>query len=72
MKIRLLLALVSALLVSACATPIKPATATEADASAAYINAVENAAFGRATRVLWVHPPSNKDLEAEEQRHSRW
>lgn len=72
MKTRLLLALSLTFLVSACATTVKPATATEADASAAYMLAVENAAFGRATRVLWVNPPKNEDLEAERERRSRW
>lgn len=73
MKIRLILALLLTFLVSACATTLKPATATEADPAAEYILAVENAAFGRATRVLWVNPPRNEDLEASGRtRRSRW
>jgi hypothetical protein len=66
MKIRFLLTLSAALMLSACATStVKPAIATEADSAAAYIYAVENAAFGRATRILWVNPPRNKDLEGD-------
>lgn len=73
MKTRILLALSLTFLVSACATAVKPATATEADTAAAYMLAVENAAFGRSTRVIWVNPPKNKDLEANERtRRSRW
>lgn len=62
MKIRLILALALLLLASACAS-VKPVTATEADSSAAYMHAVENAAFGRAARIIWVNPPRNEDLE---------
>ena len=62
MKIRLILALALLFLASACAT-VKPATATEADSAAAYMHAVENAAVGRAARIIWVNPPRNKDLE---------
>jgi starvation-inducible outer membrane lipoprotein len=62
MKTRLILLVALALLLNACAT-VKPATATEADASSAYMHAVESVATGRATKIIWVHPPSNEDLE---------
>jgi len=63
MKTRIVVALLLVLLCSACNTvPIQPATATEADSAAAYIEAVESQAFGSGTRIIWVHPPDNKDL----------
>lgn len=62
MKTRLILLLGLAFLLNACAA-IKPATATEADSASAYVHAVENSAFGRATRVIWVNPPDNKDFD---------
>ncbi len=66
MKTRLTLVFGLILICSACtAIPIQPATATEADAAAAYMYAVENQAFGRATRVYWVNPPRNKDFEKD-------
>ncbi len=61
MKIRLLLSLALLLLCGAC-TVIKPATATEADPASAYIYHIEAASKGRATRIIWVNPPRNKDL----------
>lgn len=64
MKTRIVLAFLLVMLCSACNTmPVQPATPTEADAATAYIHAVENNAFGTATRVIWVNPPRNKDLE---------
>jgi hypothetical protein len=67
MKTRFMLIIGLLLLCSACAnTPkVKAALATEADPAAAYIYAVENSAFGNATRVYWVNPPRNKDLEKD-------
>jgi len=63
MKTRLIIALGIALLIlNACAS-VKPATAVEADKASAHMYQVENAAFGRATRIIWVNPPENKDLE---------
>ena len=66
MKTRLTLVLGLILLCSACtAVPIQPATATEADLATEHIWIVENNAFGRASRVIWVHPPRNEDLEKD-------
>lgn len=67
MKTRIVVGLMLILVLAACNTvPVKPATATEADPAAAYIEAVENQAFGSGTRVIWVHPPANKDLVKKE------
>ena len=62
MKARILLLLAAVAMCTACAS-VKPATATEADDASAYIYQVEQANKGRATRVIWVNPPRNKDLE---------
>jgi starvation-inducible outer membrane lipoprotein len=62
MKTRLILLVATALLLNACTT-VKPTTATEADASSAYMYAVENQALGRAVKIIWINPPRNKDLE---------
>jgi hypothetical protein len=67
MKTRIVVGLMLILLLAACKTvPIQPATATEADPASAYIQAVEDQAFGSGTRVIWVHPPDNKDLVKKE------
>jgi hypothetical protein len=63
MKTRLIVVLGFALLLlNACAT-VNPPLATEADEAANYMLNVENQAFGRATRIIWVNPPEEKDLE---------
>ena len=62
MKVRILIVLGLLAICTACAS-IKPATATEADRASAYMYQVEEANRGRATRVIWVNPPRNKDLE---------
>ncbi len=63
MKIRLTILLgLAFLLLNACAT-VKAPLATEADQAAQYMLEVENQAFGRATRVIWVNPPEDKDFE---------
>lgn len=64
-KIRLILALSALLLASGCAV-VQPATPTEADEAAAYIYNVENGAFGRATRIIWVNPPKSKREDSED------
>ena len=65
MKIRLILALGLLLLASGCAV-VQPATATEADEDSAYVYNVENGAFGRATRIIWVNPPKRKNKDSGE------
>jgi PBP1b-binding outer membrane lipoprotein LpoB len=61
MKTRLLLIAGLIMLCSGCSV-VQPATATEADRASAYIYQVEQANKGRASRVIWVNPPRNKDL----------
>lgn len=65
LKIRLILALSLLLLASGCAV-VQPATATEADEDSAYIYNVENGAFGRATRIIWVNPPKHKSHDSKD------
>lgn len=61
MKYKLLFLLFLTMLCSACAS-VNPATATEADAASAYMYHIEEANKGRASRIIWVNPPRNKDL----------
>ena len=61
MKTKLLFLLALIMFCSGCAS-VQPATATEADAASAYIYNVEAANKGRASRIIWVNPPRNKDL----------
>lgn len=61
MKTKLMFLLALIMLCGGCAA-VQPATATEADAASAYIYHIEEASKGRASRVIWVNPPRNKDL----------
>ena len=61
MKTRLLLIASLIMLCSACSV-VQPTLATEADPASAYMYRVEKANKGRASRVIWVNPPENKDL----------
>lgn len=62
-KVRLTLVLGLLLLASGCAV-VQPATPTEADEDSAYVYNVENGAFGRATRIIWVNPPKNRSKDS--------
>ena len=62
MKIKFALGFALIVMCSACST-FRPATATEADRASAYIYHVERINKGKASRVIWVNPPRNKDLK---------
>lgn len=69
MSIRYIFLIILVLLCSACATTStsQPAIpADEPDAATSYIHAVENDAFSRGTRVYWVNPPRNEDLDSKD------